>query len=344
MEISRYVAGYQRDCPEHERLSTGFTSALAAEAEQQGMVWGRLLHDWMRDGIAPQPEEFATHCVTYLQWYQRVSAELLAASDAHGDDEADDAMLHDLTAFSFHRLNTRSLGLWRQLFYGDLDQVALRAVVDQARFELSTDVMLFAQVREMTLGDIAGEDEEQHRFRAWHTGMLTEIDACIALLEATRSDAHVLVLPAPPQFERFAGEANADMLVIDTAARQAIGVQIKASHAWQSVERYDRRRIVMLDGIEDLQNSRAMRTDPRRSARRTVSWPGLVGAHYLRTLPVQRIQSRWVTRRQALNLKLAARHYVGQIADRNAQVFDRCRSLVLQALQAPESAGLAVAR
>lgn len=342
MEISRFVAGYQRDRPEHgHRTSAGFTSALAGEAEQQGMIWGRLLHDWMRDGITPQPHEFAVHCVEYLQWYQRVSAELLAASDAHGDDEADDVLLHDLTAFSFHRLNTRSLGLWRQLFYGDLDQAALRGVVDQARFELSTDVMLFAQVREMTLGDIAGEDEEQHRFRAWHTGMLTEIDACIALLEATRSDPHVLVLPAPPQFERLAGDANADMLVIDTLQRQAIGVQVKASHAWQSVERYDRRRIVMLDGIEDLQNSRAMRTDARRSTKRTVSWPGLVGAHYLRTLPVQRISG--VTRRQALNLKLAARHYVGQIADRNAQVFDRCRRLVLQALRAPEAPGLVAA-
>lgn len=336
MRAEEFVAAYSRECS--SELDAGgqageatVVEAEVREARQYGAKWGMLLHDWM-SGVHLDRSAFEEWCQEYARWHADVSARLLHI-DADDDATCDDLLLKRLTEFSFHRLTMRTMSLWRAALFDVGDPASRRGDVAQARFELAADTMLYAGIREEMLGEIADDTAEQRTFRAWHTGMLTEIDAMIGLLEATRRDTDVFVLPAPPQFERGASGANVDILVIHVPTRQVRGVQVKSSHAWDQADRYDAERVVMLDGVEHLRNARAMRTNRRHSDRHAVSWPGLVGAHYLRALPVQRVESRWAPRRQVLNLKLAARHYVGQITDRNAEVFETCRKFVVAALQ-----------
>jgi hypothetical protein len=340
MRAEEFVTAYQRDCAapgDVEAVSDAPADRLAAiaggEALQHGEIWGMLLHDWLSGGRTLPADVFAGVARDFSVWFTGAAARMTALAVELGDEDADPAILAELTGFSFHRLQMRSLPFWRALLVGDMDDRSIREAVDRARVELSCDAVLFAQVREEVLGGVAEDTGEQRTFRAWHTGMLTEIDAMIGLLEATRRDPAVFVLPAPPQFERRAGAANADMIVVHRGLRAAGGVQVKASRSWEQAAHYDPERITMLDGTIHLQNVRAMRTSTRHADRRPVSWPGLVGANYLRTLPARGVDRRGLPRRQLLQLRFAARHHAAGLADHNDEVMRTCRGLALAALR-----------
>lgn len=371
MQFSEFVQAYHREVPPTHTATAGASlpaktqrelDSIMGQARAHAERWGGLLHDCLSGrAIGISKRQLDAEAQAYLRWFAAAGDRLVALSvEIANEQAASDVdcsggpaegvtapqqiesakVLHALTEFSFHRLNARCLPMWSALLFDECTPRSIRRTVARARFELSSDVLLFSAVREQALGSMAQDDAETRQLRRWHTGMLTEIDAMIALLEVSCRSPQTVVLPAPPQFERFAGGANADMIVIDTAAHEVIGVQVKSSRSWRQADHYDARRVVMLDGVLHLENSRVMRTDARRSDRRAVSWPGLVGAHYLRALPVGRVEKGWATRRQALNMKIAARHYAGEMTDRNAEAFENCVRLVHQALGAGGATGV----
>jgi hypothetical protein len=112
-------------------------------------------------------------------------------------------------------------------------------------------------------------------------------------------------------------------------------VQVKAQVAGSAAEHYDRDRVTLIDGARDMQNTRALRTDPYRSDVRTVAWPGLIAAHFVRELDWSTLTDMWVPRKELIQRKLAARHYTGTIASRTQAAYTAVGDRVRHDLATP---------
>ncbi|MGO1506720.1 MAG: hypothetical protein ACTHW5_01595 [Microbacterium sp.] len=143
--------------------------------------------------------------------------------------------------------------------------------MNRACYELATATPDLNKVREQLIAQELFIHPAGERARTLNTGVLSEIDAYIALLDLRRQRANVIVLPSPSQFEQLSEPANADFTVFDKSLWQVRGVQVKAQVGSDRVTQYDRGRVTLLDGARDLQNTRAMRTSPVKSDRRTVA-------------------------------------------------------------------------
>lgn len=164
------------------------------------------------------------------------------------------------------------------------------------------------------------------------TGNLAEADALITLLNVVKREAGLTVVPAPPQFEAYAGAANADLLVLDLVREQIIGVQVKSFEAYKSRDRYDPDRVILIDASLDLFGTLSRRTRLGRSDSSTRSWPGQVTSHFLHGIRVPRPPWPWLdvaefttSRNRVLALALEAR-------DRNREAEEIVRERVLTAL------------
>ncbi|MCR1782047.1 hypothetical protein KVF89_05830 [Nocardioides carbamazepini] len=344
MEFDEFVAPYRREPGRYPSYPTELEARLV-DVRRLAVQWGEILHDALALGQAPPLEQIRAFSLTYTAWanagFGGVSgfverwvdsrADSLEESDAAGITEFLDDLALLSSELSFHRLNAHAGTFWASFLCG-IPGLAGREIVESTCFHLAREVLTFAEYRNLLIEDDLFFGDEARIGRAMHTGALTEIDAYIALLDLTRRNRRLIVLPGPPQFERWAGSANADFLVIDTERGSIRGVQVKSMVERREVERYDPARITLIDGARDLQNSRAMRTDPRRSDRRVVSWPGMIGAHYLRELKPGPLTDRWIERRSLLLTKYAAVHYAGAVGSQNKSAYAAVRERVIHDL------------
>lgn len=114
-------------------------------------------------------------------------------------------------------------------------------------------------------------------------GATTELDTAITLLDMTKNEPQIVVIPSPGIFEhgRSPGR-NSDFIVFDSQRHTSIGIQAKASVRNEDLEKYDDTFVLLLDGRGDLDNLLAVPRDPARPhARQITSWPGLISAHHL---------------------------------------------------------------
>ncbi len=330
--MRRFANAYRRDATERAQFSPE-VEALLVKAREWSHLWGVILYNALHRK-APYPEELGAVSQSYCDW---VNADL----DGAGTElmgmlpqmYADEATLL-LMEMNFHRLNARLQFAWLWLLYGPPEPAVALPFIERARYELAGEALLMAKAREFVVAQDAYFVEEATELRAWNVGGLTELDACVAMLEMTRTDPAILVLPAPAQFEHLAGPANADFIIVDRRRELARGVQVKAQVSTAARDRYDTTRITLIDGSRDLQNTLAMRTDPRRSDKRPVSWPGLISAHYLRDLAPSKLTDLWVGRKALIQQKLAARHYAGTVASRNQEAYQAVADRILHDLDA----------
>lgn len=164
------------------------------------------------------------------------------------------------------------------------------------------------------------------------TGVLAEADALITLLEVARTEIGLSVIPAPPQFEAYAGAANADFLVLDLVREQIMGIQVKSSGAHEHRERYDPDRIILIDASLHLFGTLSRRTRLGHSDTSTRSWPGQVTGHFLNGISPSRPQWPWLDRRELAAARGSIRNIVTQARDRNHEATEIVREKVLTAL------------
>ncbi|MDQ6525623.1 hypothetical protein RB608_18535 [Nocardioides sp. LHD-245] len=348
MEFDEFVVAYHREPGRYPRYQAEVEARLA-DVRRIAAQWGELLYEALALGRAPLPQEWNAYSNQYWQWTQDklggvsewatqwVTARLDGLSESDAEPEEVTALLESLAQLgsevNFHRMNAKALPFWASLLSGQASLVG-RETVEWCCVNLANEALLLAQARDDLIDEDLFFDPDARALRGVNTGALTEIDAYIALLDLTRRDRRLLVLPGPPQFERWARSANADFLVIDTEHRRIRGVQVKSVVERQQAARYDRARITLIDGARDLQNSRAVRTDARRSDRHVVSWPGMISAHYLRELRQGPLTDRWIERRQLMQLKFAARHFTGTVTSQNRSAYAVVRDRVAHDLAA----------
>lgn len=321
MRPERFAAAYRRDAT----VSTAYPGPVEAalvEPREWSHRWGVLLHDALAQRRAPSLESFQRFSLAYCGWVNarlpQIGADLAGWVGQSGDL---DVVMRAGMELSFHRMNGFAQRLWHILLYTRRGIGLGPNSVNRACYELATTALVLDKNRERLVALDVFFDPGAERARAGSTGILTEIDAYIALLDMTRQRGNVIVLPAPAQFEHLAGPANSDFIVFDKSSGQVRGVQVKAQVTGQNVIHYDRSRVTLIDGARDLQNTRAMRTNPVKSDRRVVAWPGLVAAHFIRDLDWSTATDEWVARKQLIQHKLAARHYTGTIANRNPDAY-----------------------
>ncbi|WP_436701235.1 hypothetical protein [Nocardioides sp. BYT-33-1] len=344
MEFDEFVVPYRRE-PGRFPSYPDELEARLGDVRRLAVRWGEILHDALALGQAPPLPELRAFSMGYSAWanagfggvssfverWAATRAEQLTESDEDGVAAFLDTLAQLSSELNFHRLNAHAGTFWAALLCG-VPGLANREIVESTCYHLAREVLTFSEYRNILIEDDLYFGDDVRTGRAMHTGALTEIDAYIALLDLTRRDRRLIVVPGPPQFERWAGSANADFIVVDTASGTIRGIQVKSIVERREADRYDPARITLIDGARDLQNSRAMRTDPRRSDRQVVSWPGMIGAHYLRELKPGPLTDRWVERRSLLLTKFAAVHYAGTVASQNKSAYAAVRQRVIHDL------------
>lgn len=322
---SRNATGGTAYSPPVEKLLTA--------SRKWSETWGTLLWDALHLQ-APRVEPFVRLSQSYVDWVNSdmggSAAQLLELMPELESDEA----MRLLMKLNFHRMNCRAQHAWQWLLYGYPEAKVAQPFIDRSRFELAVNALTLVEARDVVIADDAFFAPDAADVRSWNTGALTELDAMIAMLQMSHDDPSIVVLPAPAQFEQLAGRANADFIVVDRERLLARGVQTKAAVTDAAHERYDTSRITLIDGSRDLHNTRAVRTDPRRSDKRTVPWPGLIAGHYLREMKPSRATDRWISRQAIIQKKLAARHYTGTIPSRNALAYEVVARRILHDLEA----------
>ncbi|TSD58688.1 hypothetical protein [Aeromicrobium piscarium] len=174
--------------------------------------------------------------------------------------------------------------------------------------------------------------DELEPLRQSITGNLAEADALITLLEVARRQAGLTVIPAPPQFEAYAGPANADFLVLDLLRAQIIGVQVKSSQVHRTPDTYDQERIVLIDASVDLFGTLSRRTHLGRSDASIRSWPGMVTGHFLRGIQVPRPPWPWLNLGEFTAARQRVQNIAAEARDRNHEAEEIVRERVLTAL------------
>ncbi|MBM9463521.1 hypothetical protein JL108_08660 [Aeromicrobium sp. YIM 150415] len=173
---------------------------------------------------------------------------------------------------------------------------------------------------------------EAESLRLTLTGSLAEADALITLLGVARGEPGLTVIPAPPQFEAYAGAANADFLVLDLRREQIIGVQVKSSEAYRAREHYDPDRIILIDASLDLFGTLSRRTRLGHSDSSTRSWPGQVTGHFLDSIQIPRPPWPWLNMQEFTASRRRVQNVVAEARDRNHEAEEIVRERVLTAL------------
>ena len=114
-------------------------------------------------------------------------------------------------------------------------------------------------------------------------GATNEFDTAITLLDISKENPEIAIIPAPQKFESGRNSMlNSDFIVLDMKNHQARGVQAKASVSSAIRANYDEKFVTLVDGNHDLGNVLSVAYDPDLPERKNiVSWPGLVSAHHL---------------------------------------------------------------
>jgi hypothetical protein len=273
MRFEEFVAAYPREYTTTHRPARPAPEFATFEGFQR--AYSLLVHDLL-EGRA-RPEIAAA--------FERVEAEWRAWGAARLDQlvrdlwprAGSDDVFDGPGMLVFGQLTFAMRESWRHAFAGDrLTGVEVRRM----QLFLAGFAVHLHNARDWAAAHQPDAPQEAARL-AFHSGMLTELDTALLLLELSKTHRWLTVLPAPAAFEQAAGRANADLLLLDLERREVLGVQVKTTVRDRAVfDRYRTERVVLVDGWTDLGNTRLVDI-ARRSDKRLVSWPGLISAHYL---------------------------------------------------------------
>lgn len=243
---------------------------------------------------------------------------------------------------NFQILNENMTPLWAPLLHCEWPRsVNPQAVITTAMNGLALTGLLDFVVREKfvkqkgTEALYAGDQTYLDRL----TGAMQELDAAIVVLDVlrrmVRQGANCTVVPAPMQFERSKSGANADLLVINMDEGRALGVQIKTNVHRKTLEKYDKERVILIDGTIDLNNTRVVRTTRGRSTEAVKPWPGITAASRVHAIKMHGEQRKYIPRRYASNIqsvKLMAREAVGSLRTDHRELTNAISERILHKL------------
>jgi len=313
MDARLFAAGYQPTLPP-ERIHRGSELFDITEAQDWSYNFGRLLHARLNDAEPDTlPDTAAFH--VYRRW-------------GNGFHDLEDRALSDpvngirvRNELNFHAMNRLMLGMWEPVANGYWTSEKSRlGWISQSQDMLAYEGVHHYIAREHFIRDAgshalfeAGADET----RRVMNGVSQEFDAAIILLDFMRRHRDITVVPAPLQFERSNNpRRNVDFIVHNFKEKRAVGVQVRTSVKQEDFANADPDRVVFVDGIVDLGNVRAVRTQKGRSHERVVPWAGIIAAKRMDTIKThgKNTVPQFIRSSQhILQIKMEARRLVGSL-------------------------------
>lgn len=295
MRYEEFVAKYPR---EHDVpwYADAERQGITAEAAEWSHKLGVYLHDYLSGGDATlSAHSAAVELAEYSRWNTTHFVPTVRAIERVAGGN------HGVRSMHFHTLAHCLWQSWRPIFPAG----PMPTVVDlrQSQLLLSLHAAGMMVQRHINLGGEArATDLPGSTTFDLQSGMLTETDTALVLLEIARGTRGLVVLPAPPQFESGAPGRNVDLLVLDTKARTIVGVQVKAHVATTAKRKqYASDGLVLVDGRVDLGNEMLTRVRSLSSTRQLTAWPGLISAHHLLEIGWRNpIYTRWHPRIEEL--------------------------------------------
>lgn len=290
-----------------QQIHPGTYSQAILDAQDWSYAYGSALHGHLSEQETPIIG--APNPVKYLSWMANQEIDIRLRPTAN-DSPEDSARI--LNENNFHSLNTAMLSMWKPLL-GEVwrtPEHRIRAI-NQSRDNIAIQGMICYTVRQnyiKQLGSPALFKEENHPFHQAVNGAIQEFDSALVLLDAVKKHPDWIVLPSPMQFERSKhSERNADFIVIDQAAKQSIGVQVKSSVRDETAARYDPDWVVLIDGNADFNNVLALRTRHNSSSKKVVSWAGILSAHHAANISTKNRPMSPAERTSIMRTKLIAK-------------------------------------
>lgn len=270
-------------------------------------LYGWLLLDWTEPAadMTDEVAEFESSWRGLMDQY----AQMVAVSVNMVGHRAQSAAQAEGRTFpgneiNFHVLNHAMLSMWSLAL--DIPTAHPRSrEIYEAQLSLALAGTRHAEDRVRRTGKAPesyyAPDNADYRRKI--SGIATEIDAAIVLLELCRRHPALCVVPAPRRFEEFgmrqvpsdggrATTANSDFVLLNMDEQQVTGVQVKTWAAGCDVARYSSDHVVILDGVHDLGNTRPVRLDPRSSEQSDRAWPGLIATGFLGSVPAKVLSRR----------------------------------------------------
>lgn len=279
MHCEDFAGLYEPVIPDSTRRQDAFSDTLAASRDWSHQ-FGQILHNYLLTGQT-EPDSNLRMVERYVNW-QLTSFPANYQCVYNAPDSSD--KYSAMTELFGQWLQGQMLRLWQPILNGRQHNAANHASAIQTTKEaVAFAGLAIYRERENAASAQAGYryfDADQTMRRGIVEGALTEFDAAIVLAHSIRKLPQLTVVPGPMQFEhgRCRGN-NADFVVIDTAERQAIGVQVKTAVRQEDSDKYNGDAIVLVSGTEDFGNQLAKRTRRTSSALRSVNWAGLICAH-----------------------------------------------------------------
>jgi len=306
MKSVEFLEAYQRDLvPSQVYNETANQQIQAAQLYSYG--YGHILHDSL-SGQTQGLSERASQLTEYEE--QANFSDLEMSMLANGND------WKYRNEVNFLGLNYHMAGMWQPVINGSWNKGGNVTPIRHTLNGLALDGLLYYQYRENYLrrrGDEAFQSEASQFVFSRMEGAMQECDATIVLVNWVKSHPNLTVVPAPAQFEHSSGRANADLVVVDTVEKRAVGVQVKTKASEHVRRRYDPERIVVVDS-EDLGNVRVLASKNKRGGEAPRPWPGIIAASRVLDIKTQQDQNFGPQAIQTiLKRKMVARQILGNL-------------------------------
>lgn len=310
MEFSQWAQRFSSAPPppgtasESDRILHQFRTANDWFGDQ---LYGWLLLDWSEPAadLTDEATEFENTWRGLMEQYSQMVAVSVNAVGHRAQSAADaEGRIFPGNEINFHVLNHAMLSMWSLAL--DIPTAHSRArEIYEAQLSLALAGTRHAEDRVRRTGkepeSYYSPDNADYRRRI--SGIATEIDAAIVLLELCKRHPALCVVPAPRRFEEFGvrhassdggrvTSANSDFVLLNMDEQQVTGVQVKTWAPGCDVARYSSDHVVILDGVHDLGNTRPVRLEPRSSELSDRAWPGLIATGFLGNAPAKALGRR----------------------------------------------------
>jgi hypothetical protein len=287
MNAEKFSTAYQRDRLDTPGQMDAERARLLERPSQWSKAYGHILHDYLSG--APDPisrDDFRRLSTDYAVWYATELPELEEEAHRRAAQSNDHLDFRTINEMNFHALNRAMLPIWEDLLFTERGVQAASAKESQTVLAIN-GLLLYGEREEAVRRGEYFEPSYAEK-RASHNGTLNEVDTAITLLNISLRNPDIIFLPAPEQFEHQASSRHSDFIAIQKSTRQARGIQTKVGVTNSSYDDYDPDYVTIVDGMRDLGNSYAVRTDARRSKKQIVGWPGLISLELLKSMKVDR--------------------------------------------------------
>jgi len=270
MENGQFAEGYQ-DSANHYRFSNESTEIqeLMEGPRKWASYFDRQLTLFLKDAPGDAPSAIFKELDTYKnEWANRYLDGKVKENRelAYHDIDAQPSV----SELNFHVINKAFMPAWHRLLLPEKQPPLAANQIETIQTKLAVQAANLAQFR-VDIAEREQMDDVQTGLTPYINEQLSKTDIGILLLEIQKDDSfedepHLLVIPAPPQFE-FAHKnhtLSAHFIIIDTELQVSRGIR---AHSLAHNPGVDKKFVTLLDSEFNL----------------GISQPGNIALSYLRT-------------------------------------------------------------